>query len=123
MKRTLAVSALVLVASCGGDDASLVASGQDVADLVGCTGFENSSEEVYVTEGGPCEYAGGTIFVYYFAETDDRDGWVTAASAVGAGVGVDDDFLVGDGFVVSAPTAVLEQLLSGGLSGSIASDG
>lgn len=114
---------LLLIAGCGEEDTSLVGSGQDVADLVGCTGFENSSEELYVAEGGPCEYAGGTIFVYYFDETDNRDDWVIAASAVGAGTGGDDDFLVGDGFVVAAPTDVLEQLLSGGISGRLASDG
>lgn len=101
----LAASTVLLV-SCGGDDGggSDVSSGQDVADLVGCTGFEADSEEMFVTDGGSCTLDGEDIEVYYFAEQDAQDNYLDIAGGFGG------QYLTGDNYIVGAPPAVLEEL-------------
>lgn len=70
--------------------------------MIGCTGFEGDSEEMYVTEGGGCDLDGERVYAYYFSENDRRDSWVEVASQFGG------PYLVGDGWVVDAKPAVLE---------------
>ncbi len=81
-----------------------MSSGQDVADLVGCTGFDNNSEEIFVSEGGPCDLDGEQINVYYFADNDARDSYVDMGSDFGG------NYLVGDGWVVDGSSAVLDTI-------------
>lgn len=97
-------AALMLTGCSGSDDGAEVDSGQAVADMVGCEGFEATSEEMYVTEGGPCQLDGEEISVYYFADEDARDSYVEIASDFGG------NYLVGDSWVVDAPPAVLDEL-------------
>lgn len=101
------IAAALLLAGCSGDDgggSDQVGSGQEVADMIGCTGFTGDSEEMYVTEGGSCELDGETVSAYYFSDDDRRDSWVEVASDFGG------PFLVGEGWVVDAKPAVLEDI-------------
>ena len=119
LTRALAATAaaVLVLAGCGGEgDADSVSSGQDVADLVGCTGFANDSEEMFVTEGGSCDLEGEDLGVYYFGDQDARDSYVETASGFG---GV---YLVGDGWAVEGPPAVLEDLQSD-VGGELSADG
>lgn len=120
LAATATATAVFVVAGCGGGgdagSGSGVSSGQDVADLVGCTGFANDSEEMFVTEGGSCDLEGEELGVYYFGDQDARDSYVDTASGFG---GV---YLVGDGWAVEGPPAVLEDLRSD-VGGELSADG
>lgn len=100
----VAVAAALLMTGCGGDDSEKVGSGQEVADMIGCTGFTGDSEEMYVTEGGACNLGGEEVYAYYFSDNARRDSWVEVASNFGG------PYLVGDGWVVDAKPAVLKDL-------------
>lgn len=101
----VAAGLLLFVAACGnGDEGASVDSGQQLADMIGCTGYEGDSEEMYVTEGGACQLDGDEIYVYYFSDNDRRDSWVEVASQFGG------PYLVGDGWVVDAKPAVLDDI-------------
>lgn len=111
------LTAALALSACSGSDSpgGDVKSGQDVADLVGCTGFEPTSEEMFVTEGGPCDLDGEEITVYYFADSDAKDGWVEIASGFGDVSLTDGDWLV------SAELATLDKLKAD-IGGSLTSD-
>lgn len=94
----------VVLTGCGGSGGPDVSSGQDVADAVGCTGFENDSEEMFVSEGGTCTLDGEEIQVYYFADNAARDNYVDVAKQFGA------NMLMGDHWVVSAESATLDKI-------------
>lgn len=122
MRRLMLVAlAAPLLAGCGVGDGvrmegvTFIDSGQDVADMIGCTDFSGDSEETYVTEGGSCDLDGETVYAYYFEDNDRRDSWVEVASRFGG------PYLVGDAWVIDGPPAVLEDLQAehgGELSGS-----
>lgn len=104
---SVALAATMVLVGCSGGDSGGgedVGSGQDVADMIGCTGFEGDSEEMYVTEGGSCSLDGEEIYAYYFSDNDRRDSWVEVASQFGG------PYLVGDGWVVDAKPGVLESI-------------
>lgn len=105
----------VLLSGCGGGGEA-VDSGQAVADMIGCTGWADTSEERYVTEGGECDRDGLKLGVYYFADEDDRDTYVEAGSAS------DGNYLVGDGWAIDGPSAVLKDL-QGEYGGNLSAEG
>lgn len=100
------VAAMLMLTGCsgGGGDAEEVGSGQELADLLGCDGFEATSEEMYVTEGGPCQLGGEEISIYYFADGDAKDSYVEIGSDFGG------NYLIGDNWVVDGSPAVLDEL-------------
>ncbi|MDQ3431098.1 MAG: hypothetical protein M3467_02555, partial [Actinomycetota bacterium] len=53
-----------------------VASGEDLARLVGCREYNNTSSVVFVAEGGTCVLDGKAIDISYFASIADRDAFV-----------------------------------------------
>ena len=108
-------AAAMLLSGCGGADEA-VDSGQAVADMIGCTGWSDTSEERYVTEGGECDRDGLKLGVYYFVDEDDRDNYVEAGSAS------DGNYLIGDGWAVDGPSAVLRDL-QGEHGGDLSADG
>lgn len=107
LSRTMGVvGAALLLAACSGseDGAGDIASGQDLADAIGCTGFSNDSEEMFVSEGGTCQLDGEEIFIYYFADNAARDNYVDVGSEFGG------NYLIGDNWVVDAPSATLDAI-------------
>ena len=119
MKMTtgIALLAALMMTSCSGSDTESVSSGQEVADMIGCTGWSNTSEEddahdddktvtydAYVNEGGTCQLDGQDVGVYYFLDDMARNGYVDEGSALGR------NYLIGDNWVIDAPSAVLDQL-------------
>ncbi|WP_107767491.1 hypothetical protein [Nocardioides terrigena] len=108
-------AAAMLFSGCGGGGET-VDSGQAVADMIGCTGWSDTSEERYVTEGGECDRDGLKLGVYYFAADDDRDKFVEAGSAS------DGNYLIGEGWAIDGPSAVLRDL-QGEHGGDLSADG
>ncbi len=107
MKATTAIALLaaLMMTSCSSSDTESVGSGQEVADMIGCTGWSNTSEDdTFVREGGTCQLNGQEVGVYYFLDDMARNGYVEEGSAMGG------NYLVGDGWVIEAPSAVLDQL-------------
>lgn len=102
----LALLAAATLGGCSGGDSPGIESGSDVADLIGCTGFEATSDEIFVTEGGPCDLDGLPVSVYYFADTDARDSYIDVGSDFGG------LYLVGDRWAVETDgdRAALESL-------------
>ncbi len=101
---SLIVAAAVLLTSCG-SDSDTYETGRDLADAVGCNGYIDDSEELFVLEGGGCELDDGTdVAVYTFSDSDARDAWLDVAQDFG---GV---YLVGDAWVVDADWATLDDL-------------
>ena len=112
MKRTAIVTCLtsvgLVLAGCGGDPASEERDAGQLAANLGCTGFADDSEEIFVEQGGQCELDGSQIGVYSFADADARDGWIEAAALFGSG-----PLVVGDVWVVSDapdPDSVAQKL-------------
>jgi hypothetical protein len=105
---TVALATMAVLAGCSssdsGDGGDSVGSGQDVADMIGCTGWADDSEEMYVTEGGTCDLEGEEVGAYYFADNEARDNYVDVASSFGG------LYLVGDAWVIDGPRDVLEGL-------------
>lgn len=104
---SVALAATMVLAGCSGGDSGGgedVGSGQDVADMIGCTGWTDDSEEMFVTEGGTCDLDGEEVGAYYFADDEARDNYVDVASGFGG------LYLVGDGWVIDGKRAVLEDL-------------
>ncbi len=106
MKMTtgIALLAALVMTSCAGSDTKSVDSGQELANMIGCTGWSNTSEEAYVKEGGTCQLDGQDVEAYYFVDDFARDLYVFGGSAGGG------SYLVGDGWVIDAPGPVLDQL-------------
>ena len=119
MKVTTVIALLtaLLTTSCSISDTESVGSGQEVADMIGCTGWSNTSEEAetpsdrdtltyeaYVHEGGTCRLNGQEVGVYYFLDEMARVGYVEAGTAQGG------NYLIGDSWVIEAPSVVLDQL-------------
>lgn len=113
----IALLAALMMTSCSGRDTESVGSGQEVADMIGCTGWSNTFEEAdaygdgktvtydaYVHEGGTCQLNGQDVGVYYFRDDMARNLYVQEGSALGG------NYLIGDGWVIEAPSLVLDQL-------------
>lgn len=79
-------------------------SGAAVADELGCAGWTNNSSDILITEGGDCRVNGQQVYVYYFADNDARDNYVSFGSDMGA------LYLIGDHWAVDGDRTVLEQL-------------
>jgi hypothetical protein len=102
-------SLFLVVAGCGGDDggaggSNKVKSGDDLAELVGCTGFTDDTEEMFVTEGGSCSLEGQDINIYYFGDQRARDEYLEIATGFGG------LYLVGVNWLVEAKRATLAEL-------------
>ena len=96
-------AATVLLTGCSGGGEE-VDSGQAVANMIGCTGWSDTSEDRYVTEGGECDRDGLKVGVYYFGDEDARNKYVEAGSAS------DGNYLIGDGWAIDGPSAVLKDI-------------
>jgi hypothetical protein len=99
-----AVAAAVGTIALSGCGAGATGSAVEVAESVGCTGYETSSEQIFVTESGTCRIDGREVELYYFADGGARDTYVDVASEEGG------LYLVGPDFAVKADRATLETL-------------
>lgn len=112
----IALLAALMTTGCSGDTET-VRSGQDVADMIGCTGWSNTFDDTdaygevetvtyddFVRDGGTCRLNGRNVGVYYFLDDMARTGYVQAGSAVGG------NYLIGDVWVIEAPSDVLDQI-------------
>jgi hypothetical protein len=118
MRKTAPVAAVALVAAaalaaCGGDaessedgegGAKSYDSVQELVDAFGCDDFSAESEEMYVKEGGICEFGQQDVYVYTFANAEAQASYVDTASTFGG------LYLVGNDWVVSSTRYVLEQV-------------
>ena len=99
-----AVAAAVATLGLSGCGAGTTGSAAEVAEQVGCTGYETASEQIFVTESGTCRIDGREVELYYFADADARDTYVDIASEEGG------LYLVGPDFAVEADRGTLELL-------------
>jgi hypothetical protein len=114
MRNWVIVLGLLGLTACGGGDAS-VSSGADVAEAANCSDYKGGSDQQFISDGGTCTIDGQDVFVYYFADNDNRDQWVNVATQIAGG-----DYLVGDHFAVQAKMPQLEKAQEG-LGGEIKS--
>ncbi|WP_148572332.1 hypothetical protein [Nocardioides caldifontis] len=96
-----AAAAALVLSGCGADSGSTAAR---IAERVGCTGYETSNEQIFVTESGSCRIDGRTVELYYFADRAARDTYVDIAAEEGG------LYLVGPDFAVQADRSTLETL-------------
>jgi hypothetical protein len=103
MTITLAVLMMLAMTACSSNGSSANgASGSggkpmtatELASKVGCSGYSNSSTEMYVKEGGDCTLNGQTISIDTFNDNTARDNYVKVARSFGGVYGQ------GDGWVI-----------------------
>lgn len=88
MKRALIGIVLALTA-CGsgattsGTTSQAPQTAADLATKIGCTGYTQSSEEMYVKEGGDCTLNGQTVYVNTYADDTARDQYLEVAKSTG----------------------------------------
>lgn len=116
--RVLAVAALSALAlsACGGGGSEPVAavsapSLTGVAQKAGCASIEETSEELFVREGGTCIAGADELTVHTYTDAKARDSWLEAAASFGGVVVVGDLWTVG---VDSAEAAQRVQAKMGG---------
>jgi hypothetical protein len=96
-----AAGAALLLSGCG---TGTEGTASTIAERVGCTGYETSSEQIFVTESGTCRIDGRKVELYYFADPAARDTYVDIAAEEGG------LYLVGPDFAVEADRTTLETL-------------
>lgn len=83
MRIVAVVVLLALLTACGGKDADPPKIA-DVADKIGCEGFEaDSGGQAYAREVGACKVGGNDVYVQTYSDTDSQKQWLDAAQAGG----------------------------------------
>ena len=96
-----AAAAALTLSGCGADAPGTAAR---IADRVGCTGYETTDKQIFVTESGTCRIDGREVELYYFADRGARDTYVDIAAEEGG------LYLVGPDFAVRSDRTTLETL-------------
>lgn len=113
----VALSALALSACGGGGGGSepvaavSAPSLASVAQKAGCASIEETSEELFVREGGTCMAGADEVTAHTYADAKARDSWLEAAGSFGGVIVVGDLWTVG---VDSADAAQRVQAKTGG---------
>lgn len=95
MRMLVAIAALLLLAGCGGDsdsdsdsDSTSPPDIQDVAESIGCEGFEAASDVPELAEeAGACQVNGAAVTLNTFTDEDQQDQYLEADNE-GEGPGV-----------------------------------
>lgn len=102
---TITLSAILMLAisacSSGGSspkdgsrDGGKPVTATGLASKIGCSGYSNSSNEMYVKEGGDCTLNGQTISIDTFNDNTARDNYVKVAKSFGGVYGQGDRWVV-----------------------------
>jgi ABC-type glycerol-3-phosphate transport system substrate-binding protein len=93
MRMLAAIAALLLLAGCGGDsdsdsDSSSPPDIQEVAESIGCEGFEAASDVPELAEeAGECQVNGAPVTLNTFSDEDQQEQYLEADNE-GEGPGV-----------------------------------
>ena len=86
---------VVALTGCG-DAHPVYESGREIADVIGCAGYDSDAADRRIADGGRCVVGVADIGIYLFESNEARDHWLRTARRLGG------LFLVGSPWVVTA---------------------